>query len=281
MNDALDFCEAQIREFARDRYLATLFAPASQRTDLHALYAFDIEIARIPLLTHEPMAGEVRLQWWREVLQGEREGEAQANPVAAALLVTLARHPRVDRAELVAILDARTADLYDDPIETVAALDDGADAAAGAVVRTAMRILSPDLRSDVPAMSRLAGFALAVSEIARQFARDASRGKVYLPREIMARHGVSVADVTAGRNGEGLRAALRELSGEARQRMVFLKELSREAPAAVGPAVLPASVVPLYLDRIDREGFDPFHDAVDVPQWRRQWAMWRASRLFR
>ncbi len=67
-------------------YLATLFAPAQHRGALHALYAFNIEIARVRDAARQPMPGEIRLQWWREVIDGERAGEALANPVAAALL---------------------------------------------------------------------------------------------------------------------------------------------------------------------------------------------------
>jgi phytoene synthase len=97
----------------------------------------------------------------------------------------------------------------------------------------------------------------------------------------MARHDVSVEDVAAGRNAEGLRAVLQDLSAAARNRLASLYALAREAPAEMGPAILPAMVVPLYLDRVDRRDFDPFHHVVDVPQWRRQWAMWRAARRFR
>ena len=62
------------------------------RDALFALYAFNLEIARVRDLAREPMPGEIRLQWWREVLSGERGGEAAAHPVAAALRETLARH---------------------------------------------------------------------------------------------------------------------------------------------------------------------------------------------
>jgi phytoene synthase len=281
MTDALDFCESEVREFARDRYLATLFAPAERRADLHALYAFDIEIARIPLLTHEPMAGEVRLQWWREALQGEREEEARANPVTAALSTMLARSPNVERAPLIAMLDARTADLYGDATETVAALAERAEAISGAVIRAAIQILSPDAPSRAMELSQPAGFVLGVSEIIRNVARDASRGKVHLPRDVMARHDVSVEDVVAGRNAEGLRAVLQDLSAASRERLALLHALTLEAQAEIGPAILPAMVMPLYLDRVDRRDFDPFHDVVDVAQWRRQWAMWRMARRFR
>ena len=79
-----DHCAALVREADRDRYLATLFAPAERRDALLAFYAFNIEIMRVREVAREPMPGEIRLQWWREVLSGEREGEGAAHPVAGA-----------------------------------------------------------------------------------------------------------------------------------------------------------------------------------------------------
>ena len=73
-----------VREVDHDRYLATLFAPAGLRDALFALYAFSARDLRMRELAREPMPGEIRLQWWREVLMGERAGEAAAHPVAAA-----------------------------------------------------------------------------------------------------------------------------------------------------------------------------------------------------
>ena len=59
--------------------------PTEHRDALLSLYAFNIEIARVRDLVREPMPGEIRLQWWREALAGERDTEAAAHPVAAAL----------------------------------------------------------------------------------------------------------------------------------------------------------------------------------------------------
>src|SRR4029078_3470659 len=86
------YCAALALEADRDRYLAALFAPADRRGALFSLYAVDIEFSRIRDLAREPMPGEIRLQWWREVLEGVRAGEAAANPVAGPLLAKLARH---------------------------------------------------------------------------------------------------------------------------------------------------------------------------------------------
>ena len=86
MQSHFEHCAALVREADRDRYLATLFAPAEMREALMALYAFNIEISRVRDVAREPMPGEIRLQWWREVLSDERDGEAASHPVAAALM---------------------------------------------------------------------------------------------------------------------------------------------------------------------------------------------------
>ena len=117
-----EHCAALVREADRDRYLATLFAPAEHRDALYSLYAFNVEITRVRELAREPMPGEIRLQWWREALGGEREGEAAAHPVAAALLATLSRYGFV-ATPLLELIDEHTFDLYDEPMATVGALE--------------------------------------------------------------------------------------------------------------------------------------------------------------
>jgi phytoene/squalene synthetase len=107
-------CERLTREGDRDRYLCALFAPAERRPALWALCAFNIEIARIPSVAPEPFAAAVRLQWWSEALRGERDGEAAAHPVAAALRHALAE-ARVDAAPLLEHLDAQRAQAFGEP----------------------------------------------------------------------------------------------------------------------------------------------------------------------
>ena len=88
--DDFDYCETLVREADKDRFVATLFAPAPRRRALHALYAFNVELARVRELAREAMPGEIRLQWWRDILGGARTGEA--GPVASALTATVIRY---------------------------------------------------------------------------------------------------------------------------------------------------------------------------------------------
>src|SRR5258706_14843804 len=120
MADASDHCEAFLRDGAKDGFLPTLFAPPKYRRALYALYAFNLELARVRELAREPMPGEIRLQWWRDILGGERTGEA--GPLASALLATVARY-RLPVDVFLAMIEARSFDLYDDPMGSLAALE--------------------------------------------------------------------------------------------------------------------------------------------------------------
>ena len=92
MQDAFAYCAELVRTADRDRFIASLFAPAERRGALHALYAFSAEIARVREVAHTALPGEIRMQWWTDVVNRERDGEASANPVAAALLATMEQY---------------------------------------------------------------------------------------------------------------------------------------------------------------------------------------------
>src|SRR5262249_31450842 len=130
---AYGYCEALLREADKDRFVATLFAPAAVRPALYALYAFNIEIARIRELIHEPMAGEIRLQWWTDAVGGSRAGEAAAHPVASALLSAMT-HYGLPVERLTALIGARRFDLDNEPMGTLADLEAYADRASANLI---------------------------------------------------------------------------------------------------------------------------------------------------
>ena len=112
---------------------------------LHALYAFSLEIARVRDSVSEALPGEIRLQWWRDALQGEARGDVMANPVAAALDDTVVRF-RLPRQALVNLIDARVGDLYDDPIPTLNDLEGYCGETSSTLIRLASLILADGRR---------------------------------------------------------------------------------------------------------------------------------------
>jgi phytoene synthase len=277
MDEKYRHCEQLVRAADKDRFLAALFAPADTRAALFALYAFNCEIASVRDRAREPMPGEIRLQWWRDVLNGERAGEAAANPVAAALADTIGRFG-LPVAPLLDLIEAHAFDLYDDPMPTLVALEAYGRKTEGAVFGLAARIVAGDDGGALAAGH--AGIASTIASILRSFARHASRRQVYVPLELLDRHGARIEDVYAGHVSPELHAALAELRNEARRHFVAFGSALPQLPSAAMPAFLPAALVPGYLAVMERPGYDPFRSPVEVPQWRRQWALWRASRRY-
>src|SRR5476649_429847 len=82
-----------VRRADPDRYFSALFAPAGVRQHLLTLYAFNHEVARVAETVRQPMMGEIRLEWWRETLDGARSGAPRNHEVARALAGLFAAHP--------------------------------------------------------------------------------------------------------------------------------------------------------------------------------------------
>ena len=272
--DAFAHCEALVRSHDKDRYLATLFAPAQQRGPLFALYAFDLEIAQVRERAREPMPGEIRLQWWREVLSGERSGEAASHPVAAALTDTVARFALLPE-RLIELTEARAFDLYDDPMLTFEALDGYLRRTFATVFELATTICG----TAAPHAAERAGLACGLMMLLRAFALHASRRQLFVPLEALE-GGATPEEVFAGQTSPSLVNALGMLRSRAREHLAaFEAELPR-VPVAALPALLPLALMPGYLALMEQRDYDPFHTAIELPQWRRQWVLWRAARRY-
>ncbi|MFL6831868.1 MAG: phytoene/squalene synthase family protein [Xanthobacteraceae bacterium] len=274
MQDAFAHCEGLVRVADKDRFLTTLFAPAEHRPALLALYAFNLEIARIRETAHEALAGEIRLQWWSDVLGGAGRGEVAAHPVAAALLETMARY-QLPPERLTALIEARRFDLYDEPMQTLADLEAYGKGASAGLIALAARVLAGDTETE--ALTHHAGLAHAFVGLLAAFPIHAGRGQVFVPLEILARHGATCQQVLGGQATPQLHEALAELRLHARRHLRAAQQRLAAAPPAVMPALLPVALAGPTLARMERRGYDPF-TPLEIAAWRRQLILWRAAR---
>jgi 15-cis-phytoene synthase len=279
MPDAVAHCERLVRSGDRDRFLAALFAPAEHRGALYALYAFNLEIARVRALAHGSVAGEIRLQWWSDVLAGEAHGGAAGHPVAAALLATIARH-RLAAAQLAALIDARRFDLYDEPMRTLADLNTYADATSSNLIRLSAQVIddgSAELGDLFGDLAHHAGLAYAFTGLLAAFPIHARREQLYIPLEILDRHGAARHEVSRLRVTAGLHAALAEMRLIAREHLRQAQRIQSTLMPRLVPAFLPVALAGPVLARMERADYDPFRP-VELSAWRRQWLIWRATR---
>lgn len=259
-----------VRRADPDRYLAALFAPADKRPLLHALYAFNVETARVADTVREPMMGEIRLEWWRETLTGAREGRPRNHDVARALADLFAA---VDLpAEWFdAMIAARAFDSSSDVFADRGVVELYCDATSGNLMRLAACILGKE--NDV--IAREAGIAYALAGILRSIPHNAARHKSFLPQSLMDAVGLTKDAFFVSHERDKVKAVVAQMALWAQEHLAAARTL-RMGRAEV-PAYLPAALVPLFLRRVTRRGFDPLHHAPEVPIHRRQMRLLTAA----
>lgn len=276
---AYAYCAGLVRTHDRDRFVAALFAPAALRPHLLALYAFNVEVARVREVVREPLPGEVRIAWWREVLEGEGRGEVAGHPVAAALLDTVSRFA-LPAAPLVALADARVFDLYDDPMPSLADLEGYAGETASALLQLGLLILAPAAAPASADACGHGGVAQALCGLMRAFPIHAGRGQCFLPLDVLARHGLDREAAVSGRPGPELLAVFSDLRGAASRHLGAAADALVRVPP--GPAAGAAALLPLALVGGDITALarvrDPFREQAGLPRWRRALTMWQAAR---
>lgn len=160
MSEADDL-DGRVRVADPDRWLSARFVrDRAARDALIALYALHDEVARVGEAVTNPLAGEIRLAWWREGLDALFEGEgARRHPVLQALAAP-ASEGRLDRALLETLIEARHADLEPEPFTDEPALEAFIDGTAGVLMAAAARLLDPGAeRSMVVGAARAWGWA--------------------------------------------------------------------------------------------------------------------------
>ena len=257
-----------------DRYLATLYAPQGRRRALLALYAFNVEIAGIRDRIRESLPGEIRIQWWRDVLSSEDAYAGEGHPVAAALKRTISEH-RLPVQPFESYLEARIFDLYDDPMPSRGDLEGYCGETAAALVQLAALVLDPAAAPDFAEAAGYAGCAQAVTGILRLLPLHRARGQCYVPRDILAAAGITPEEFVAGSSPQSdarVVAAMVALAGE---HVARFARAAKGMPASLRPAFLATALVPAYLVAVERLGGAATGRVADISSLRRHWLLLR------
>ncbi len=230
MNDAI---AALVRRHDPDRFLTALFAPAERRDALLVLYAFNHELARAREVASEPPLALIRLQWWREVVEGEPRRHEVASPLSQAIAAGA-----LDRGLLLPLIEAREAEAYDD-FATLADWRAWLLAGAGGLAVAAAAALG----ASRPEAVRPFGAAYGVAGLLRASGVLAAQGRCLLPHDLLARHGLSPEGCIHDPAAATAQAAGAE---EVREGTALL-----EAPPGAVPRAAVAAALPAVLARRD------------------------------
>ncbi len=263
-----------VREADRDRYLSVLFAAEAKRPALFSLYAFNVEIARVRDLIHEPLPGEIRLQWWRDAILGE--APAAGNPVAEALIRTI-REYELPPAAFDNMIEARLFDLYDDPMPSRTDLEGYCGETASALIQLAGLVLDRDGALATADIAGHAGCAQAIAGLLRSLPIHLARGQCYVPRDVLSAAGTSPEEFVAEKGGAAGKRAVAAMVALAREHLAKFEEGASALPPPLRPAYLPVALAHAYLALLSRSSVDPFKQIPDISPLRRNLAMARRA----
>lgn len=255
---ALSYPADQVRRNDHDRFVTAIFAPASAREHLFALYAFNIEIAKTGEVVSEPLIGQMRLQWWRDTLDRLYSGEDIAHEVARPLgAVILACG--LGRAAFDRLIDAREIDLDKVPPADLKALLSYAEGTGAPLAELALQILGQGALTHPAAQAAsLTGTAWALTGLLRAVPFHARQRRLYLPADRLEAQNVRIDRLFDLKPDPGLTEVVREIADKAREYLHNARQIVHQIPQIQRSPLLLGELARLYLADLRRARWDPF-----------------------
>ncbi len=247
-------CAALVERGDPDRFAALMAAPVAARGPLSVLYAFNLEVARAPWVTAEPMIAEMRLQWWRDVVDDAAQGVTRGHEVAGPL-AELIRATNLPVDVLDALIAARRWDAYRDAFADQAALDHYLeDTGAGLMWATARALGAPDTAEPV---ARGIGWATALAGYLRAVPELEARGRIPLV--------------------DGRADAVAELARRGLARLDHARQGRAAVPPAARPALLAGWATRGLLGQVVADPAIVAEGRMGLSEFARRWGLLRAA----
>ncbi|MER6348699.1 phytoene/squalene synthase family protein, partial [Streptomyces sp. NPDC001532] len=274
---AYHHCRTLNARHGKTYFLATRLLPVERRPAVHALYGFarwadDIVDSLDPGVVAERRVAELA-ELRRSLEKGLRDGHS-AEPVVMAVADT-ARRYGIEHAHFTDFMAAMSSDLVVTDYPTYADLRAYMHGSAAVIGLQMLPVLGTVVPAEEAAPHAAAlGVAFQLTNFLRDVGEDLDRGRIYLPADLLAGHGVDRGRLRwsrdTGRRDPRITAALREF--EALTRGVY-----REAApglALLDPVARPCirTAYVLYggiLDAVARDGYAVLHRRAVVPRRRR------------
>ena len=273
-DEAFAYCRAEVRRFDPDRYFSSLFAGEQGSRSLLALYAFNLEIAKTRETVSEVMLGQIRLQWWREALDGIYEGRPRNHAVVTALAHTIESHG-LERVRFHRIIDGREFDLEDRQPHTIAELIEYTRDTSGELTCLALSCLGA-VGEEASVAGRDAGIAWALTGLLLAIPFHASQERCFLPTSLAEEHHVSPNALYRGKPPEGLNKIVAAIAQTAQEHLSLARNRRADLPSAARKSLSHLSVATANLQRLEKAGHDVF-DFRPLSPIRRQWRVTSAA----
>jgi phytoene synthase len=268
-----EYCQAKAAQSGSSFYYSFLFLPPERRRAITALYAFCREVDDVVDECTDAGVARLKLAWWRREVAQVYDGHP-SHPVAVALAAVKDRFS-LPQERLQEIIDGMEMDLNHAGYADFESLRLYCHRVASVVGLLSAEIFGfRDART--LDYARDLGLAFQLTNIIRDVGEDARRGRIYLPREEMQRHGVSAGDIVAARETANFRSLMEFQIGRA---VEFYRRALETLPALDRPSQRPglvmAAIYRTLLDEIKADGCRVLTRRTSLTPIRKLWIAWK------
>ncbi len=233
-----------------------MLAPVPMRAAFFALFAFNVEIARTRELVSEPPLGEIRLQWWRDGLEAIYAGADLRHGAGAALAGAIATF-ELPKEYFDRMIDARGADLHDNPPDTIETLLHYAEETAAPLLNLSLDVVGN--RSEAARdVARDIGIAWSLLGLIRALPFHLRSRRQYLPVELIRRHEVRERDLLEIKPSGNLNNAIEELCGLVDHHIRSARAVAGKLDSCTHPVLRQIGLAEMYRKRLSRLDYNPF-----------------------
>ena len=273
MSKPISLSAIEVRRHDWDRFICTLFAPEACREDLFTLLAFNLELARTRERVTEPLIGEMRLQWWRDAIEGIYDGSRKLDSGHYVLehLPRVIRSRNLSKSYFVELIESRLMDLSDQPPLTMEALQSYAHGTSSALNLLQLEILGcgEALAPEAEAL----GLAWAMTGLMRALPELVRQGRSPLPASLLP-----ASQVIAGMDDDVRRAVKRVC--QAAERHLDEASTSETNDCKGFPSLfLLRPLCRSYLTKMADANYDPSAPTLRQSRAKQQLALWFRARL--
>lgn len=259
----------------KQRYYSTLILPKKQQQAVQALYAFNAEISAISHLVKEPQMGEIRLTYWRDILENKAHGDIEKNPIANAVISVLTKY-NMPSLPLIRLIEARRFDLYNDKMPSMAQFEGYAGETSSILFQYGAMILNDGQELKSGDVAGHLGVAQALIGHILAFEFNHSQQKLYLPLEHFNKASISEAELFGKEKIDEVGAVLFELLEVAQQHLDKASLAIEKLEQNIRPAFASIIILNKQVKAIRKMGLKPFNSIKKLPEWQIIWhlALW-------
>ncbi|CAG8440960.1 4292_t:CDS:2 [Dentiscutata heterogama] len=269
---AIKYCSDLVRKHDPENYLVSMFYPKHLQKVYYTIRAFNLELVMVRDSVSNPQIGKIRMQFWRDTIDNVFKGKPPQQPIAQALFNAL-ETCRLSPLFFKRVIDEREANLDDLPYFSIKDLESYGENTASCLLYLHLESLNvKDMQAD-HAASHI-GKAIGIVTILRAFPYLASKRRMLLPTELIAKHNISQEEIFRSGPVKGLDDVVFEIATLAHDHLLTARSFLPYIPGQALPALLSAVPCDLYLKRLEKYNFNVFEPKVNRKDWRLPIQLW-------